>query len=431
MDHLRENNGQNIIQTAEILCIGTELLLGDIVNTNAAFLSKELAGLGINVYRQSVVGDNPARLTAALKEALERADLVITSGGLGPTGDDLTKEMAAGVMGKKLVLHAESYERIKSYFARRQVPMAERNIKQAMMPEGATVLKNDFGTAPGVILCNEDRTKTIIMLPGPPRELIPMFENEVAPYLSRRTASVLRSRNIHLFGIGESMLEIHLHDLMEKSINPTVAPYAKEGEVLVRVTAKGSSERECFALCDQMVEVIRRSPVGEYIYGVDVGSLEAALVTSLIERNKTVAFAESCTGGLLSKRIVDVSGASSVFVGSIICYANSVKVNQLGVPPSVLEQYGAVSEETALLMAAGVRQRLGADFGISITGIAGPAGGTPEKPVGLVYIGLSSEEEERCLRLMLGGRERAYIRLSASSYALNMLLSELKKQNRT
>lgn len=417
---------QNLIRTAEILCVGTELLLGDIVNTNAAFLSRELAALGINVYRQGVVGDNPGRLAEALRESLARADLVITSGGLGPTADDLTKEIAAQVMGKQLVLHTESLARIEAYFASRKRPMPENNVKQAMIPEGAKVLKNDYGTAPGVILCNADKTKTIVMLPGPPRELIPMFQRGVAPYLARRTAAVLRSRNIHLFGIGESAAEACLHDLMEKSANPTVAPYAKDGEVLIRVTAKGGSEEECFALCDAVVEEIRHTPVGEFIYGVDIGSLEAAVVSALTEREKTVAFAESCTGGLLSKRIVDIAGASAVFVGSVVSYSNDVKIGQLGVPPPILEQYGAVSEQTALLMASGVRRRLGADYGVSVTGIAGPAGGTSEKPVGLVYVGLLGEAGERCLRLELGGRDRAYIRWVAASYALNMLLAELK-----
>lgn len=426
MDNSHSGDKQNKIQTAEILSIGTELLLGDIVNTNAAFIASELAALGINVYRQSVVGDNPTRLAQALKESLSRADLVITSGGLGPTGDDLSKETAAKVIGKKLVLHTESLDKIKTYFAQRQINMAHSNIKQAMMPQGAEVLKNDFGTAPGFAFCNEEGKKTIIMLPGPPRELIPMFKNEVIPYLSARTDSVLRSRNIHIFGIGESSLEDHLHDLMEKGTNPTIAPYAKDGEVLIRVTAKGSTAEECYALCDKMVEVIVSSPVGAYVYGVDIESLEAAVVSSLSGLNKTVAFAESCTGGLISKRIVDIPGASSVFVGSIVCYADQIKINQLGVNPQIIEQYGAVSEQTALALADGVRESLGADFGVSVTGIAGPTGATAEKPVGLVYVGLSGPEGSRCIRLLLGGgRDRFTIRSLSASHALNLLLSEL------
>lgn len=426
MDGIQGENNTRTIKTAEILCVGTELLLGDIVNTNAAYLSRQLAALGINVYRQSVVGDNPGRLGESLRESMSRADLVITSGGLGPTCDDLTKETVAGVLGKKLVLHSESLENIKSYFSRRNITMTENNKKQAMMPDGSEIFKNNFGTAPGFAVLNEDGTKTVIMLPGPPRELIPMFEHEVAPYLSSRTDSVLRSRNIHIIGMGESAVENHLHGMMENGMNPTVAPYAKEGEVLLRVTAKGTTEDECFGLCDKMVEDIKRTPVGEFIYGIDIGSLEAAVVAALSAAAKTVAFAESCTGGLISKRIVDISGASSVFLGSIICYSNQSKIKLLGVPAQIIEQYGAVSEQTAVCLAKGVRERLGSDFGVSVTGIAGPSGGTPDKPVGLVYICISGEHGERCIRLDLGGRDRSYTRHVAASHALNLLLSEIK-----
>lgn len=422
------------IKSSEILCVGTELLLGDIVNTNAAYLSKRLAMLGINVYHHTVVGDNDGRLRDALRDALSRSELVIMTGGLGPTYDDMTKETVASYFGKKLMLHDESFERLKGFFAGRNVGMTENNKKQAYIPEDAIVFKNDNGTAPGAAIEQVDSDgilKTIIMLPGPPSELKPMFEREVEPYLKKRSNHVLLSHNIHLFGIGESAAENILREMMETSVNPTVAPYAGDGEVRLRVTAKCESREECERLCNEAIEKIKLTEVGKYIYGIDIDNLEHAAVEALKKNNKTVATAESCTGGLISKRITDVSGASSVYMGSVISYANEVKMSVLGVRSETLASYGAVSEQTAKEMAEGVRKLCGTDIGISTTGIAGPDGGTSEKPVGLVYIGISTKDKTEAVKLQINagsggisaeGREK--VRHQAANHALHRIFKE-------
>lgn len=414
------------ISTAEILCVGTELLLGDIVNTNAAFLSRELAALGLGVYRHTAVGDNPQRLAKALEEALERADLVITSGGLGPTYDDLTKETVAAAFGLSLELHGHSLKRIEDYFARLGRAMTPNNAKQAMMPVGATVFDNDYGTAPSLAVTDKDTGKTVIMLPGPPGELIPIFRQKIAPYLRERTDAVLVSKNIHIFGMGESAVEDKIRDIMTESENPTVAPYCKEGEVRLRVTAKADSETAAAELCDGMIEKILSTEVGEFVYGIDVDSLERALVGKLIEKGRTLCCAESCTGGLIAERITDVSGCSAVFFGGCVTYTNEMKMALLGVSGETLERYTAVSPQTAMEMARGARLRLGTDIAVSATGYAGPTGGTESDPVGTVYIGLSTEKGEEYRRLSLSSmRSREYIRIVSASNALHMALKAI------
>lgn len=414
------------IRTCEILCVGTELLLGDIVNTNAAYLSRKLAELGISVYNQSVVGDNPERLKKALSDAAERADLIVTSGGLGPTYDDLTKETIAEFFGRKLVRNEEILESITSYFAEMGRHMTENNKKQADIPEGAIVLKNDYGTAPGVAVEDEERGVTAIMLPGPPRELEPMFLYEVMPYLMKRSGNVLVSRNINIFGMGESSVENVLRTLMENSKNPTVAPYCKEGEVRLRVTAKAENSEKAYEMCTETVEKILETEVASAVYGIDTDSIEEELVRRLKESGKTIATAESCTGGLIAKRITDISGSSAVFLGGCVTYANSVKEGLIGVSHESLEKFGAVSEQVALEMARGVRKAVGADIAVSTTGIAGPDGGTPEKPVGTVWVGISSEKGDRAVLLRLSPRrERSYIRTLAASNALYLALGEI------
>lgn len=412
------------IKSAEILCVGTELLLGDIVNTNAAFLSQKLAELGICVYRHTAVGDNPARLKAALERALSEVDMVITSGGLGPTYDDLTKETVAEYFGRGMYMDTHSLERIEDFFAKTGRKMTENNRKQAMMPKGAVVFDNDYGTAPSLALCGgEDNAKTVIMLPGPPNEIVPIFNEKVVPYLLGRTDKVILSRNIQIFGMGESLLESYIGDIMKNSSNPTVAPYCKSGEVRLRVTALADSEDEARVLCDGMVEKISATEVGKHIYGVDVDSIEAAVVATLKEKGLTLACAESCTGGLVGKRITDVSGASEVFLGGCITYANEIKVKLLGVREETLRRYGAVSEQTATEMAAGVRRALGADIGVSVTGIAGPGGGTNEKPVGTVFVGISSRLGEQVRKLSLSSmRSRTFIRDVSVSNVMDMIL---------
>ncbi|MBQ2766355.1 MAG: competence/damage-inducible protein A [Clostridia bacterium] len=416
------------ITGAEVLSVGTELLLGDIVNTDAAYISRGLAALGINQYHQGVVGDNPERLREALEFALSRSDLVILTGGLGPTYDDLTKETAASLMGRAMYLHEESFERMRARFESRGLTMTENNKKQAVMPEGAVVFKNDYGTAPGLAIEDEAKGKIIILLPGPPRELEPMFDEQVVPYLKKLSDHVLLSKTVNIFGMGESKVETVLKDLMLESTNPTLAPYAKDGEVLLRVTAAGASEDECAAMCDDMIEKIRKTEVGEYIYGVDAGSLEAALVNELLRLGKTISAAESCTGGYVAKRITNVSGSSSVLDGSIVTYANRVKEQFVNVAHETLERHGAVSRETAIEMARGVRKLFGADIGISTTGVAGPTGGTPEKPVGRVYVGVSYGEYEEVRELNLGERAtREYIRYVSASNALDLARRALLK----
>lgn len=412
------------IRSAEILCVGTELLLGDIVNTNAAFLSQRLAELGICVYRHTAVGDNPKRLKLALKRALEEADLVITSGGLGPTYDDLTKETVAECFGCEMELDRHSLERIEDYFKRTGRLMTDNNRKQAMMPKGAVIFDNDYGTAPALALCGgEDNSKTVIMLPGPPSEIVPIFNDKVLPYLMSRRSSVIASRNIHIFGMGESAVETVISDIMKYSENPTVAPYCKDGEVRLRVTASAQTEGEALALCDAMIERISDTEVGKYVYGVDIDSLERAVIGLLREKGMTLSCAESCTGGLVSKRITDISGCSDVFVGGCVTYANEAKMKLLGVRAETLESYGAVSEQTAREMAIGVRKATGADVGVSVTGIAGPGGGTPEKPVGTVYVGISTEKGEHVRRLTLSAmRSRNYIRNVSASNAFDIIL---------
>ena len=413
------------IRTAEILCVGTELLLGEVVNTNAARISQKLATLGISVYHQSVVGDNPERLREALTEAFLRADLVVMSGGLGPTYDDLTKETVASLLGRELATHRESLDSIKKFFASRAgglAAMTPNNLKQALVPEGATVFANPNGTAPGLAVEREDGG-AVILLPGPPRELEPMLESSVIPYLEGNTEAVLVSHNLHILGMGESAVENALRDLMESSDNPTVAPYAGDGEVRLRVTAKAPTREAAEAMTVPVIERIRNSVVGKFIYAVDAGSIERAFVGELRSRGLTVTTVESCTGGLIAKRLTDVPGVSAVFAGGCVTYTEEAKRLLAGVSAETLAQHTAVSRETAEEMARGIRQRLGTDIAIATTGYAGPDGGTEEDPVGTVYVAVSTTYGEAVKRLSLSPmRSRDYIRTVASSMALAMAL---------
>ncbi len=418
-----------MIKNAEILCVGTELLLGEVVNTNAAYISKKLAEFGVSVYHQAVVGDNPERLSEALSLALSRADLVVTSGGLGPTYDDLTKETVAKALGLSMHTDEGVAETIRNFFASRGngvCSMTKNNLKQAEIPDGAVAVPNPNGTAPAIII--EKDGKTVIMLPGPPRELCPLMDGAISEYLRKNTESILVSHNLHIIGMGESAVEETLRDLMTSAENPTLAPYAGDGEMRLRVTAKAASEEEGEALCAEMIEKVKASPVGEFIYGIDVGSTERAVIKALSENKMTVSTAESCTGGLIAKRITDVSGASEVYMGSCVTYANEAKVKLIGVSEETLRLYGAVSEQTAAEMARGVRRALGTDIGIATTGIAGPGGGTPEKPVGTIYVGISSELGETVTRLRLSPmRSRDYLRMCTAGNALSLALAEILK----
>lgn len=408
--------------SAEILCIGTEILLGNIVNTNSADISQGLAELGINMYHHTVVGDNPQRLREALETAFSRNNIVITTGGLGPTYDDLSKETIASFFGRKLIRHAPTVKAIEAFFERIGGEMTENNLKQAMMPEGCVVLDNHNGTAPGAILEGEGRIA--VMLPGPPREMRPMFREQVMPWLAKRSDRILRSHCVYFFGIGESALENHLRAEMERMTNPTLAPYAKEGEVMLRVTASAATEAQAETMMVPVIDMLRER-FGELIYGVDVGDLQTAAVELLRSRGLKVATAESCTGGYLAKRLTDVPGSSEVFECGVVSYANDVKEKLLCVRNETLSDYGAVSPQTAREMAEGIRKLSGADIGVSLTGIAGPDGGSAEKPVGLVYVGISSPWHSEVKELHLGrsyDEERELVRLLASSHALSLVM---------
>lgn len=412
------------MKICEIISVGTELLLGDILNTDAQFLSQELARLGFAVLHQSVVGDNHDRLLEALKQAAERSDIIILSGGLGPTPDDLTKEVACEFFGKELVLHEESLERMMKYFTNKGLHMPESNKKQAMLPEDCVVFKNNNGTAPGLGM--EKDGKHILLLPGPPRELKPMFTESAAPYLMQFSDKVIISHNIRTFGIGESAMSQEVEDLLN-SENPTVAPYAKDGEALLRVTSMAENEDEAEKLCQPVIEEIKNR-LSDYIYGVDYTCIEEAVVEMLKDKGLKLATAESCTGGLIGKRITNISGASSVFDCGIISYSNEIKHKILGVSEDDLRTYGAVSEQVAKQMAQGVLRLSGADIAVSVTGIAGPNSNGTDKPVGLSYIALADKDNVWVKKLMTSRNDRDYNRFVNASNALNMVRVYLSKR---
>jgi nicotinamide-nucleotide amidase len=408
----------------ELISVGTEILLGDILNTNVQYLSKALASLGIGVTHHSTVGDNKQRLLDTLETAFTRCDIVILTGGLGPTPDDLTKETCAEYFGKNLYLDDSILEEIESYFSLKNIKMPESNKKQALVPEDSIILKNHNGTAPGFIM--EKDSKAIVILPGPPKEMVPMYRESVEPYLRQFTNEIIFSKTIRTFGIGESAMSELVEDLLEGS-NPTVAPYAKSGEALLRVTAKAENETEAEKLMAPVVAEIEKR-LGNYIYGIDCNSIEEATARLLTERKQTVAFAESCTGGLCAKRLTDISGASEIFHCGVVSYSNDIKHKVLGVKAETLDKYTAVSEQTAKEMAEGVRKLADATYGVSITGYAGPGNGDE---VGTIYIGVTDGKKTIVKELLTGHRGdscRDYNRHVAASNAFNqlriMILSE-------
>ena len=406
--------------TAELIAVGTELLLGNIANTDAQMLSQGLSALGINVYYHTVVGDNPQRLRAAVELAKSRADILITTGGLGPTCDDLTKNVLAECFGKKLVFHAPSARRIEAYFERLHAgrPMTENNYQQAMLPEGCTVLDNDWGTAPGVAF--EADGVRVIMLPGPPRECRAMFTHRVIPYLKDLSDGVIASRTLKLFGIGESAMEAQLREKMNAMTNPTLAPYAKEGECELRVTAKAATSEEAQALLQPTVDQIK-ALFGSKVYGVDVPSLEAVVEDLLRQKGMTLGTAESCTGGLMAKRLTDVPGASQVFKGGVVSYTNEVKHGVLGVPQDMLDRFGAVSAPVAAAMAEGARRALGCDVALSSTGVAGPDRDDRGNEVGTMFVAIATAEGTHVKELHLGARPvRARLRTQTASHAFDL-----------
>lgn len=408
----------------EIISVGTEILLGNIVNTNANYLAKKCADLGLNHYYQVSVGDNEERLEAAIKLALTRSDILILTGGLGPTKDDLTKEVTARVCGKALILDNATKEYIRELFALRHVTtISENNWKQAQIIEGSRVIKNDNGTAPGLIVPVE-RNKHIILLPGPPNELIPMFEKDVLPFLKGLEPNILHSVMVKICGIGESMAETMIQDLIDNQSNPTIAPYAKTGEVHFRITARAQRKEDCEAIIEPVIKELKQR-FGNHIYSLkDEDNLEDVVVNLLIQNNLTVSTAESCTGGLISSRLINVSGASKVFNEGFITYSNEAKAKYLSVPEEILKTYGAVSKETAYEMAKGVMKTTSSDTSIVITGIAGPTGGTKEKPVGLIYVGIGFKEDISVFECNFYGN-RNKIRDNSVIFALNKLRLKL------
>ena len=404
--------------TAEIICVGTEILLGNIVNTNAAFLAEKCAYLGLMSYYQTVVGDNAQRLLEAINTAKGRADVVFLVGGLGPTEDDLTKETAAESFGLKLVEDDDVKNHIMEILTKRGYEITENNFKQALVPEGSIILDNENGTAPGLII--EENGKCCIMLPGPPNEFIPMVENQVVPYfLKKEGTEALYSKVVKLVGIGESKVAAEIADLVNME-NPTVATYAKTGEVHVRVTAHAGTEEEAKGLVKPIVRQLK-GMYPEYVYSTSADeTLEEAVVALLSRNGMSITTAESCTGGLLSATLVNVSGASEVFKGGYITYSNKLKKKAIGVKKDSLEKYGAVSEKVAAEMAKGAQEEAKADIAISTTGIAGPGGGTAEKPVGTVYIGCAVGREVYVEKFNFNG-SRNKIRENTVVAALTMI----------
>ncbi len=401
---------------SEIICVGTEILLGDIVNTNSQYISKNLNELGLSVLYHTVTGDNPLRLKEAFKQAFERSDIIIATGGLGPTQDDLTKETAAELMGVELEINDEWMQKLQIMFGDRMTP---NNLKQAYLPEGAIMLNNNNGTAPGVIIENEEKTKAIILLPGPPKEMVPMFDEQVLPYLMKKSGKSFYSRYYMITGYGESALEYQLMDIIDKQTNPTIATYAKENGVLLRVTANAQSKKEADKFLDKYEEVIT-SRVGDGIFANEDVSLSKVMIDLLKENKLKFAAAESCTGGIISAAITENPGSSEVFYGGFVTYSNEAKIKVLGVKKQTLDTFGAVSEQTAIEMVQGLVRLSGVDAAIAVTGIAGPGGGSKDKPVGLVYISVYFKGEITVKKVHYASRRKMH-QIRMGNEALNML----------
>ena len=402
---------------AEIVSVGTELLMGQIVNTDAQFIAKHLAPLGLACRYQVTVGDNAGRLTEVVRTALSRADIVFFTGGLGPTDDDLTKETVAAALGLACVPFPEEVERLTRFFRDRGRVMTPNNLKQASFPESAILLPNPNGTAPGCIL--ETGGKAAVLLPGPPRELYPMFTDHVLPYLERRCNTHLYSRELRIFGMGESMLTYELRDLIERQTNPTIAPYAKTGEVTLRLTASCETDAEGQRLLSPLIEEITRR-VGDRLYSTEGKPLHQVCAELLAASGRSLAVAESCTGGMVTSSLVSVPGCSDFLIEGCVTYSNDAKMRRLGVSEETLRAHTAVSRQCALEMARGIRQSAGADYGLATTGIAGPGGGTGAQPVGLVYIAVADAAGAEAVELHLYG-DRDRIRRTATLHALDLL----------
>ncbi|MFQ8630003.1 MAG: competence/damage-inducible protein A [Intestinibacter bartlettii] len=406
---------------AEIITVGTEILLGDILNTNCRYLSRELAAMGIEMYYQITVGDNEERLLKTLEESLNRSDIVICTGGLGPTEDDITKEVCAKYFGYELELHKPSLDAMIERFKHMNRVPTKNNEKQAYFPKEAYILKNDNGTAPGCIM--EKEGKMIVVLPGPPKEMEPMFENYVKPYLSKLTDDVIESEVLRIIGVGESKVENDILDIIDSQTNPTIATYAKGYECTLRITAKAKSVEEAKELIKPMSDEMKRR-FGQSLYAVGETSIEEVVAKMLVENNLKIAVAESCTGGMVSASLINYPGISSVFMEGCVTYSNEAKMKSLGVKKETLDVYGAVSDKCAKEMASGVAARYNTNVGIATTGIAGPGGGTDEKPVGLVYFGIYINGKVISKKYVFNG-DRQGVRERATRTILNDLRLEL------
>ena len=405
---------------AEILAVGTEILLGDIVNTNAQYIAQGLAELGIDVFYQTVVGDNPDRMKTAMNIAFERADIIITTGGLGPTGDDLTKEIGAEYFGRKLILDEKALDRIKRFFDKMKRPMTDNNVKQAMVPVNSTVMYNENGTAPGIII--EDNNKILIMMPGPPKEMKPMFSKQVKPYLASKQNHTLVSRTLRIAGVGESAMESMVRDMIDRQSNPTIAPYAKDTESILRITASAKTTEEAEKIIEPIAEEIYRR-FGDSVYAEGETSIQETVAKILIDKKVTIAVAESCTGGLVAAKLIEYPGISEVLLEGAVTYSNEAKKRRLGVKNETFSAYVAVSVETAAEMAKGIAMTSGADIGVSTTGVAGP-GPSEGKPEGLVYVGVYMGGKSYVKELHLAGK-RNVIRERAAYSALDFLRRKL------
>lgn len=406
---------------AEIITVGTEILLGDILNTNCRYLSRELAAMGIEMYYQITVGDNEERLLKTLKESLNRSDIVICTGGLGPTEDDITKEVCAKYFGYELELHKPSLDAMIERFKHMNRVPTKNNEKQAYFPKEAYILKNDNGTAPGCIM--EKEGKMIVVLPGPPKEMESMFENYVKPYLSKLTDDVIESEVLRIIGVGESKVENDILDIIDSQTNPTIATYAKGYECTLRITAKAKSVEEAKELIKPMSDEMKRR-FGQSLYATGETSIEEVVAKMLVENNLKIAVAESCTGGMVSASLINYPGISSVFMEGCVTYSNEAKMKSLGVKKETLDVYGAVSDNCAKEMASGVAARYNTNVGIATTGIAGPGGGTDEKPVGLVYFGIYINGKVISKKYVFNG-DRQGVRERATRTILNDLRLEL------
>lgn len=419
----------------EIICIGTELLTGDTLNTNVCWLSQELSLRGFSVHYHTTIGDNPERLAEILDSAVRRSEIVFFTGGLGPTQDDLTKQTVAAYFKMPLVRDDEEVAHLTQYFEKRHMPMTENNLRQADIPFGAEKLINPQGSAPGIYI-KKDGVR-VFMLPGPPHEMKAMFTNQVLPVLNTLMDQKVLSRYYNLGGIGESMVEDALMDLVEEQTNPTIATYAKTGEVLVRVTASGFCEKKINNLLDQYEAVIRER-LGQHIFTMSKDTYPVAMAKLLIEKGLTIATAESCTGGLIASKLAEVPGISASLQMGLVTYSNEAKMQLLGVSSDTLLQFGSVSEETCREMADGLYRVSGCDVCVSVTGIAGPGGGTPEKPVGLVYIGVRYQNKTSVYECHFthngqGSAERTVIQTRVLNAALNfirMRLFDIEDANR-